>query len=305
MRDYLVDGWRLGGAAIGFVLGNRPLQRFLLVAIGVVLVVSAGVAVVAVALRRHGGPLVYVLAGLGASYWLSLMVTAVAVGLAGLVAEALEGRPVTASTGWEVMRRRRGPIAKWAVVDVLVGLPSRAVGSWTVEQLGGLVLGLGWGLLSFFAIPAIALTGASPWPAARHSFHLVRRQWGDAVASTVYLWVRAAIVLGLPGAAAVAVGVLLIRADRVVLGGAFFAAGVAALALAYLLAHSARAVLTVVLYRYADSGKLYPAFPAELLDRSVRGPSRLAYAVSRRVENRHVHRLRRRVFGDGGDRPSS
>ena len=36
------------------------------------------------------------------------------------------------------------------------------------------------GLLSFFAIPTIALTGASPWATARHSLRLVRSHWGDA-----------------------------------------------------------------------------------------------------------------------------
>ena len=108
MRDYVTSGWLLGGAALGFVLGNRALQRFVLVAGGVVLVATAGVAVVAVALCREAGPVGYVLVGLVAYYCLSLMVTAVAVGVAGLVADSLDSRPVTPATGWHVMRRRRG-----------------------------------------------------------------------------------------------------------------------------------------------------------------------------------------------------
>jgi hypothetical protein len=69
------------------------------------------------------------------------------------------------------------------------------------------------------------------------------------VYSTVYLWVRAMVLFGAPAAAAAAAGLLLIRGGAVILGGALFAAGVSGLALAYLLAHAARAVLTVVLYR--------------------------------------------------------
>jgi hypothetical protein len=76
MRDYVTSGWLLGGAALGFVLRNRALQRFVLVAGGIVLVAAAGVAVVAVALRREAGPVGYVLVGLAAYYCLSLMVTA-------------------------------------------------------------------------------------------------------------------------------------------------------------------------------------------------------------------------------------
>lgn len=298
MRDYASDGWRLGGAALAFVLENRALQRFVLLAAGIVVVAAAAVAVAAVALRREAGPVGYVLVGLAAYYCLSLMVTAVAVGVAGLVAESLESRSVSATTGWRVIRRRRGPIAGWAVLDLALGVPSKLIGSWTVNQLAVLLLGFGWSLLSFFAIPTIALTGGSPKATARRSLQLVRGHWGDAIYSTVYLWVRAAVLFGAPAAVAVAVGVLLIRNDAVILGGALFAAGLAGLALFYLLAQVARAVLTVVLYRYADSATVYPAFPAELLERSVRGPSSLLRRLTERVEGDRVRRLRRRVLGD-------
>lgn len=272
VRDYVSNGWLPGGAAMGFVLGDRALKRFVLIAAGVVLVSSAAVAVAAVALRREAGPVGYLLVGMAAYYCLSLMVIAAGVGLAHLVADRLDSRPVTPAGGWRVIERRRRSIAGWAVVDLALGLPSRVIGSWTVDWLGVLLIGFGWGLVSFFAIPAIALVGGSPWATARRSLRLVRSHWGEAVSSTVYLWVRALVLFGAPAAVAVAAGVLLIRGGTVVLGGALFAAGVSGLALAYLLAQSARAVLTVVLYRYADSGTVYPAFPAELLERSVRGP---------------------------------
>ena len=218
----MTSGWRLGGAALAFVLRNRPLQRFVVVAGGIVLVATGGIAVVAVALRREAGPVGYVLVGLAAYYCLSLMVTAIAVGVAGLVAESLDSRPVTPATGWQVIRRRRRSIASWAVLDLALGLPSRAVGSWTVEQLAVLLLGFGWALLSFFAIPTIALTGGSARSVAGRSLRLVRGHWGAAVYSTVYLWVRAAVLFGLPAAAASAAGVLLIRNGAEVSGAALF-----------------------------------------------------------------------------------
>jgi hypothetical protein len=177
------------------------------------------------------------------------------------------------------------------------------IGSWTVDLLGVLLIGFGWGLVSFFSIPAIALVGGSARTTARRSLQLVRSHWGDAVSSTVYLWVRAAVFFGAPAAVAASAGVLLIRGGAVVLGGALFAAGVAGLALAYLLARAARAVLTVVLYRYADSGTVYPAFPAELLERSVRGPPGIVRRMNERIEGDRVRRLRRRVLGDPEDAP--
>ncbi len=296
MRQSIEDGWRLGGAAIGFVVASRPLQRFLLKSVGVVVVIAAGLAVLAVVLRRNGGPLQYVLVGLGFYYCLGVMVAAVGVGIASLVADGLDGRNMEPSAGWQAMRRRRRTIAGWALIDLAVGVPSRLIGSWTVDQVAALLLGFGWALLSFFAIPTIALTGASTLGTARHSLRLMRGRWGDAVYSTVYMWVRALVVFGLPSAAAVAAGVLLIHHGAVVLGGALFASGVAGLALAYLLANAARTVIIVVLYRYADSGTVYPAFPAELLDRSVRGPSNMFRKVAKKLEGERVRRLRRRVL---------
>jgi hypothetical protein len=301
MREYVMDGWLLGGAALGFVLEHRALKRFALIAAGIVVVASAAVAVTAVVLRRETGPVGYVLVGLAAYYCLSLLVTAAAVGLAGLVADTLDSRPATPAGGWRVIHRRRGSIAGWAVLDFVIGLPSRTAGSWTVNQVGVLLIGFGWGVVSFFAIPTIALVGGSPRAVARHSLQLVRSRWGDAVYSTVYLWVRAAILFGVPAAVAAAAGVLLIRSGVVFLGGALFAAGVSGLALTYLLAQAARAVLTVVLYRYGDSGKVYPAFPAELLDRSVRGPSALVRRLTKRIDGHRIRRLRQRLLGDPED----
>lgn len=305
IRSYLADGWHLGGAAIRFVLENRPLKRFLAASIGAVVLIAAAVAAAGVILRRHAGPVEYVLVGVAVTYCLNLMTIAVNVGAAAIVADSLE-RPeaVTQRTGWDAMGLRRRAIAGWAVVDSAVGLPSRAVGSWTIEQLGGILLGFGWGILSFFAIPTIALTGAGPVETARHSLRLVRVRWGEAVSSTVYLWVRAVVVFGVPAAAATAVGVLLIRGGHEVLGALIFVPGAAGLVLAYVLTQIARTVLTVVLYRYADSGEIYPAFPEHLLERGVRGPSKFARKVGGRLDGERLRRLRRRLLGDL-ERPSS
>ena len=303
MRDYVTDGWVLAGAALGFVLDHRALKRYMLSAAAILLVASAAVAVAAVALRREAGPVGYVLTGLVAYYCLSIMVIAAGVGLAGLVADSLDSRPVTPADGWRVIKRRRRSIAGWAVVDLALGIPSRTIGSWSVNLLGLVLIGLGWSLVSFFAIPEIALVGDSPRATARRSLQLVRSGWGDAVSSTVYLWVRAMVTFGAPAAVATAAGVLLIRADHVVIGGALFAVGVSGLALAYLLAQAARSVLTVVLYRHADSGVVYPAFPLELLERSVRAPSAIVRHLTTRLEGDRLRRLRRRVLRDHEESP--
>jgi hypothetical protein len=298
IRSYLADGWHLGGAAISFVLDSRPLKRFLIRAISAVVVIAAAVATAGVLLRRHAGPVEYVVVGVAVTYCLNLMTTAVAVGAAAIVGASLDDRSPTPATGWDAIRLRRRAIAGWAVVDAAVGLPSRALGSWSIEQVGGLLLGFGWGILSFFAIPTIAFTGAGPLETARHSLRLVRSRWGDAVSATVYLWVRAAVVFGIPAAAALAVGVLLLRGGHEVLGVVFFVVGAAGLALTYVLTQMARTVLTVVLYRYAETGATAPAFPAALLERGLRGPGRFSRKLARRIEGERLRRLRRKILGE-------
>ena len=116
LRRHLSDGWRLGGAAIRFALENRVLQRFLLISAGIVLVIFAAVAAAAVLVRNYTGPVGYVLAGLGAYYCLSVMTTAMAVGMAGMVADSLDSRPVTLATGWRlIVRRRRSSAGRWSI----------------------------------------------------------------------------------------------------------------------------------------------------------------------------------------------
>ena len=291
------DGWRLGGLALDFVLEQRPLWRYALTAVGAVAASGVIVGALAVILRRHSGPVVDVLAGMGAYYYFTAAITAASVGLAGMVARTFDGYPVTARNGWELVVRRRGAIAGWAGIDLAVGLPSRLIGSWAVDQLIVVVLGFGWALVSLLVIPAIALNGDGAGAAAQRSLRLMRRRWGDAVSGMVYIWLRAVVTIGLPGAAAAAAGVLLVTHHHPFLGGVLVAAGAGALALAALAAITARTVLAVAIFRFADSGTATAAFPEELLDRGVRPPAAVIRRIGRAAERKPVLALRRRILG--------
>jgi hypothetical protein len=58
-----------------------------------------------------------------------------------------------------------------------------------------------------------------------------------------------------------------------------------------------------VLYRYAESGTVYDAFPAELIERGLRGPSSIVRRLAQRIEGDRIRRLRRRVLGDVDEAP--
>ena len=225
IRHYVLDGWRLGGIALTFVRRSRPLQRFVLAAATGILLSYGVAAYFGVILRRRGTVLADVIAAVGATYILAVATTAAAVGLAGIVANALDGRPVVPSDGWRLIVRRRRAIAGWAAIDLVFGVPARVLGKTALEQLTVIVFGFGWGLLSFFVMPAIALTQVPAHTAARSALLVVRRRWGAAVSGMVYLWLRAALTFGLPGAICVGVGVLLVRGRHEILGALLVAIG--------------------------------------------------------------------------------
>ncbi len=297
IRHYVLDGWRLGGIALKFVRRNRPLQRFVLAAATGILLGYGVAAYFGVILRRRGTVLADVIAAVGATYILAVVTTAAAVGLAGIVANALDERPVVPSDGWRLIVRRRRAIAGWAAIDLVFGLPARVLGKTALEQVTVIVFGFGWGLLSFFVMPAIALTQVPAHTAARDALRVVRRRWGTAVSGMVYLWLRAALTFGLPGAICVTAGVLLVRGRHEIAGALLVAVGAGLIAVAFLLANAARAVLAVVLYRFAESGTVTEPFSADLLARGLRPPSAVVGRVARRVEGHRVRRLRERILG--------
>ena len=87
---------------------------------------------------------------------------------------------------------------EWALVVVAVGIPARVLTGWGIDQLAAVLLGFGWGVLTFFAVPAIALAGDGPIGAGIRSVRLVGHQWGTQVVGMVYVWLRPIVFIGLP-----------------------------------------------------------------------------------------------------------
>jgi uncharacterized protein DUF6159 len=108
--------------------------------------------------------------------------------LAGLSDELLSGGEPEPILGWRLARRRLPQVAGWAIVVVAIGIPARLLTSWGVDQLGAILLGFSWGVLTLFVVPAIALAGDGPLEAAGRSLQIVTRRWETQVAGMVYVW---------------------------------------------------------------------------------------------------------------------
>jgi hypothetical protein len=238
---------------------------------------------------------------LATGYVVAVLANSVAVGLAGLSDRIVAGHTPLAGEGWRLAGRRLPQVAGWAALVVLVGIPARLLTSWGVDQLAAVLLGFGWAVVSFFAIPAIALMGDGPLRAAERSLRLVRRFWAGQVAGMVYVWLRPALFIGLPGAASLAVGVLLERNGADFLGWTLGLAGAVALAVAYLVAVCARSVLGVAIFRLAESGTAPRGFDQAALKRLMRGPTPLIERFARRLDGERLRRLRARLSFDDDD----
>lgn len=253
------------------------------------------IAIGVIFVRHHGLLWQRALVLLALAYLAALLSGLAGVGLAGLSARVLDRHPAKASDGWWLMRKRFRQVAGWAVIVVFVGIPSRFLTGWGVDQLTAVLLGFGWAVLSFFAIPAIALRGDGPIAAGLRSLRLVGQRWGEQVVGMVYVWVRPAVFLGIPGVIAVVVGIVLERTGHDFIGWTIAVGGCLALAITYLLIVAAQSLLSVTLFRFAEGGEVHGSFDREQLERVLRGPAPLVTRTVRRLESDRTRRLRERV----------
>jgi hypothetical protein len=294
-REKAGDGWALGGAAISLVRGQPGLRGYVLGALAVLLTIHIAVAAAVIHYRHHGTIPARLVIVLLTGFLIAVLTNAAAVGLAGLSDRIIGGGRPHSSEGWRLAIRRLPQVTGWALLVVAVGVPARVLTSWGVDQLAAVLLGFGWGVISFFAIPAIALTGVGPFGAMRRSWELVRQFWAGQIAGTVYVWLRPVLFLGIPGGLALIAGVVLERSGFDFLGWMLAVGGVIVLAIAYLVMVSAKSILSVAIFRYAEAGVAPDPFDGERLQRLMTAPTPVVERIARRLETDRIRRLRARL----------
>lgn len=179
------------------------------------------------------------------------------VALAAAAAAALEGGRLSLRQALGVSLSRIGQVALWSLLAAGVGALLRALSDRV--PLGGRVatwiVGAAWGLVTFFAIPILALEGCAALACVTQSTRLIKRRWGEAIGGTVAVtaW---AVVVALPAGVVIGVGLALGGAAGVVI----IAIGVIALAAVSAFSGAVRQVFAVALYRYATAGHVQGGF---------------------------------------------
>ncbi len=264
-------GWGLTKKSWGLLTEHRALLRFPLYGgvatiLMAIIVVGPGLYLIDEGEVAPGAPLVVI--GL---YLLALIGTYYSVGLAACADMIFHGRDASFSDGTAVARSRFRKIAAWALVATVI---ATIIGF--LEDKGGIagaifgrLLQLGWSLITFLAVPVIALEGTGPFETLKRSAGLFRQRWGEQITGNVAIGGIVFLVALLPAIILIVAGAAL-WASSGVGGAALVALGVIIFAVGMLIQSALSGIFGVALYRYALEGETVGGFTAEELESAVR-----------------------------------
>lgn len=265
-------GWALTKKSWALLNEHRELIRFPLyggiatVLLGIVLL---GPGVFFLDKHSYGVAIPFIAVGI---YVLSVVGTYFSVGLAAAADRIFRGQAnVTVADGLAVARSHFAAICGWAALSTAVGL---LVGA--LEQQGGAfgeiagrLVGMAWSLVTFLAVPVIAIEGTGPVATLKRSAALFRARWGQQITGNVAIG-GAVFLLGfLPALALIVVGVV-IWPSAGFAGAVLVVIGALAVCVALLVSKALSGIFGVALYRYALDGEVVGGFTQEDLESAVR-----------------------------------
>ena len=188
----------------------------------------------------------------------------------------MDGGDPTVKDGFKGALKNLGSILAWSFVAATVGMILRAI-----ERRAGIIrrivisiLGVAWGMLTYFVVPVMIFEGAGVGKAIKRSGELFKKTWGEAVVGSGGMGF-VFFLLTLAGLVPVFLAFWLGSHGT---GGAAVALMVGALALVYwislaVIASALSGIFQVALFRYAATGKVPSEYPEELIARTWRPKS--------------------------------
>ncbi len=264
-------GWALTKKSWTLLSEHRALIRFPLYGAAAtiamaVIVLGPGIYLIADGRVAFGAPLALI-----GFYLLELIGIYFSVGLAATADLIFAGQEASVADGLAIARSRFSQVAGWAAVSTVVGLLLSLL-----EDQGGIggaifgrLLDIGWSLITFLAVPVIALEGAGPFATLRRSASLFKSRWGAQVTGNIAIGGAVVLIGVLPAAALIVLG-LAIWSSASFVGALLVVIGAIGLAIALLIARALSGIFGVALYRFALDGEALGGFSAEELNSAVR-----------------------------------
>lgn len=264
-------GWALTKKSWGVLRENRELIRFPLygaVATIPLAFVFLGPGLYFLDENVFAGAIPLLVVGV---YVLSVVSFYFGVGLAAAADKIFRGERATVGDGLAVARGRFTQIMGWAAVSTAISVLMGAL-----ENQGGVagtiaarLVGMAWSLVTFLAVPVIAIEGTGPFETLKRSASLFRERWGQQITGNIAIGGAVFLFGILPSVALGGLGVV-IWASASFVGALLVVLGVIGFAISVLVSQALSGIFGVALYRYALDGETVGGFTAEELESAVR-----------------------------------
>jgi len=204
-------------------------------------------------------------------YVLSFVGFYFSVGLAACADMIFRGQEASVGDGLAVARTRLAQISGWAAVSTAISLVMGVL-----ENQGGALgtiaarlVGMAWSLVTFIAVPVIAIEGTGPVETIKRSASLFRERWGQQITGNLAIG-GAVFLLGVLPAIGLIVAGVAIWSSAAFLGALLVIVGALVLAVALLISRALSGIFGVALYRYALDGEVVGGFTQEDLESAVK-----------------------------------
>jgi hypothetical protein len=264
-------GWALTKKSWALLNEHRQLIRFPLygaVATTLLAVVFLGPGLYLLDQNSLAGAIPLLVIGV---YVLSVVGFYFSVGLAACADMIFRGQDATVADGLAVARSRFSQICGWAAISTAISVLMGAL-----ENQGGIggqiaarLVGMAWSLVTFLAVPVIAIEGTGPVETLKRSASMFRERWGQQITGNVAIG-GAVFLLGVIPAAILIVGGVAVWSSASFLGALLVVVGALMLAVAMLVSRALSGIFGVALYRYALDGEAVGGFTAEELESAVK-----------------------------------
>jgi len=186
--------------------------------------------------------------------------------LVGAAMMRLNGGNPTIGDGFRIANKHFVSILGYALISATVGLILRSIAErGFIGRIVASLLGFGWNLATFLAVPVLVIEGVGPIEAVKRSTQLLKKTWGEQIAGNLGLGAAFTLLFFLmlvPFGAALALAIMTKSAPLIV---GVVAVYILVVMVTSLIASALSAIYTAAVYRYATEGDPGGMFDAELV----------------------------------------
>lgn len=264
-------GWALTKKSWALLNSHRELIRFPLYGALVTIplaIVFGGPGLYLLDQKSYAGAIPILVVGI---YVLSVVGFFFAVGLAAAANQIFQGKEATVSDGLAVARERFPEICGWAALSTAIGLIMALLENQggALGSIAARLVGLAWALVTFMAVPVLAIEGPGPFQTLKRSGTIFKDKWGQQITGNIAIGGAIGLLAILPAGIMIGVGVALWSKSGTA-AVVLILVGAVIMCVALLISKALSGVFGVALYRYAVEGEAVGGFTSEELESAVK-----------------------------------